>query len=128
MSPIFWRVLHQWEVCHPDEFVAIVRDHLQAQIAASTSPYCLLVNPLLLESGQGQWCDEIVVVDVPETVQIERTMARDDNSRSQVASIMAAQMTRKARREKASKVINNDQDLVSLYEQVETLHRELLQK
>ena len=55
-------------------------------------------------------------------------MARDDNSRSQVESIMAAQMTRKARREKASKVINNDQDLVSLYEQVETLHRELLQK
>ena len=74
------------------------------------------------------WCDEIVVVDVPETVQIERTMARDENSRSQVESIMAAQMTREARREKASRVINNDQDLVSLYEQVETLHRELLQK
>ena len=106
----------------------LIRDHLQAQIAASTSPYCLLVNPLLLESGQGQWCDEIVVVDVPETVQIERTMARDDNSRSQVESIMAAQMTRKARREKASKVINNDQDLMSLYKQVETLHRKLLQK
>ena len=105
----------------------LISDHLQAQIAASTSPYCLLVNPLLLESGQGHWCDEIVVVDVSETVQIERTMARDDNSRSQVESIMAAQMTREARLEKASKVITNDQDLGSLYEQVETLHRELLQ-
>ena len=101
----------------------LISDHLQAQIAASTSPYCLLVNPLLLESGQGHWCDEIVVVDVSETVQIERTMARDDNSRSQVESIMAAQMTREARLEKASKVITNDQDLGSLYEQVETLHR-----
>ena len=105
----------------------LISDHLQAQIAASTSHYCLLVNPLLLESGQGHWCDEIVVVDVSETVQIERTMARDDNSRSQVESIMAAQMTREARLEKASKVITNDQDLGSLYEQVETLHRELLQ-
>ena len=94
----------------------LISDHLQAQIAASTSPYCLLVNPLLL------------VVDVSETMQLERTMARDDNSRSQVESIMAAQMTREARREKASKVITNDLDLGSLYKQVETLHRELLQK
>ena len=99
---------------------------MHTQIAASTSPYCLLVNPLLLESGQGQWCDEIVVVDVSETVQIERTMARDDNSRSQVESIMAVQMTRKARLEKASKVITNDQDFRFLREQVEALHRELL--
>ena len=30
-------------------------------------------------------------------------------------------MTREARQEKASKVINNDQDLMSLYKQVETL-------
>ena len=104
----------------------LIRDHLQAQIAASTSSYCLLVNPLLLESGQGQWCDEIVVVDVPETLQIERTMARDDNSRSQVESIMAVQMTRKARLEKASKVITNDQDFRFLRERVEALHRELL--
>ena len=121
-SPIIGNA-NGYKVFHP-----LIRDHLQAQIAASTSSYCLLVNPLLLESGQGQWCDEIVVVDVPETLQIERTMARDDNSRSQVESIMAAQMTREARREKASKVINNDQDLMSLYKQVETLHRELLQK
>ena len=104
----------------------LINDHLQAQIAASSSPYCLLVNPLLLESGQDQWCDEIVVVDVPETIQIERTMARDDNSRSQVESIMAVQMTRKARLEKASKVLTNDQDFRFLREQIEALHRELL--
>ena len=35
-------------------------------------------------------------------------------------------MTRKARREKASKVITNDQDFRFLREQVEALHRELL--
>ena len=104
----------------------LINHHLQAQIAESSSPYCLLVNPLLLESGQNQWCDEIVVVDVPETIQIERTMVRDDNSRSQVESIMAVQMTRTARLEKASKVITNDQDLRFLREQVEALHRELL--
>ena len=105
----------------------LIGDYLRAQIAASTSPYCLLVNPLLLESGQGHWCDEIVVVDVPETVQVARTMARDDNSRSQVESIMAAQMARSARLQHASKIITNDKDLTHLHDQIDTLHKDLLQ-
>ena len=105
----------------------LISDYLRAQIAASTSPYCLLVNPLLLESGQGHWCDEIVVVDVPETVQVARTMARDDNSRSQVESIMAAQMARSARLQHASKIITNDKDLTHLHDQINTLHKDLLQ-
>ena len=104
----------------------LISEYLQAQIAASTSPYCLLVNPLLLESGQGHWCDEIVVVDVPEAMQLERTMARDDNSRSQVESIMAAQMARPARLQQASKIITNDKDLTHLHQQIEILHKELL--
>ena len=105
----------------------LISDYLRAQIAASTSPYCLLVNPLLLESGQGHWCDEILVVDVPETVQVARTMARDDNSRSQVESIMAAQMARSARLQHASKIITNDKDLTHLHDQIDTLHKDLLQ-
>ena len=104
----------------------LISGYLQAQVAASTSPYCLLVNPLLLESGQGHWCDEIVVVDVPEAMQLERTMARDDNSRSQVESIMAAQMARPTRLQQASKIITNDKDLTHLHQQIDTLHEELL--
>ena len=110
------------DLLHP-----LINNYLRAQIAASTSPYCLLVNPLLLESGQGHWCDEIIVVDVAETVQVARTMARDDNSRSQVESIMAAQMARSARLQHASKIITNDKDLTHLQDQIDTLHKDLLQ-
>jgi dephospho-CoA kinase len=54
-------------------------------------------------------------------------MARDDNSRSQVESIMAAQMARSARLQHASKIITNDKDLTHLHDQIDTLHKDLLQ-
>lgn len=104
----------------------LISQYLQDQIAESTSPYCLLVNPLLLESGQARWCDEIVVVDVSEEVQISRTMARDDNSRRQVEAIVAAQLKRSDRLAQASRTLTNDGDLDYLYRQVDSLHQELL--
>lgn len=104
----------------------LISQYLHVQIAESSSPYCLLVNPLLLESGQGSWCDEVVVVDVSEEVQISRTMARDDNSRSQVEAIVAAQLKREDRLAQASRTLINDGDLAHLYRQVDALHRTLL--
>lgn len=104
----------------------LISQYLQDQITKSTSPYCLLVNPLLLESGQASWCDEIVVVDVSEEVQISRTMARDDNSRSQVEAIVAAQLKREDRLAQASRTLTNDGDLPYLYRQVDALHEAFL--
>ena len=104
----------------------LISQYLQDRVAESTSPYCLLVNPLLLESGQARWCDEIVVVDVSEEVQIARTMARDDNPRSQVEAIVAAQLKRGDRLAQASRTLTNDRDLPHLYRQVDALHQELL--
>ena len=76
--------------------------------------------------GQARWCDEIVVVDVSEEVQIARTMTRDDNPRSQVEAIVAAQLKRGDRLAQASRTLTNDGDLPHLYRQVDALHQELL--
>lgn len=115
----------QWlqKLLHP-----LISTYLQDQVAASATAYCLLVNPLLLESGQARWCDEVVVVDVSEEVQITRTMARDDNSRDQVEAIVAAQLKREDRLAKASRIIRNDGDLAHLHEQVQSLHEEFSAK
>ena len=40
------------------------------------SAYAVLSSPLLLESGQSDMVDLSVVVDVPEALQIKRTMER----------------------------------------------------
>ena len=68
------------------------------------------------------------MVDVPVETQIERTMARDDNPRTQVQAILDAQMERTARLGLADHVITNDQDLDYLHEQVDTLHEALMNR
>lgn len=103
-----------------------IRDEITRQLSEASSPYVVLSSPLLLESGQNTFADYVVVVDVPEEVQLKRTMARDDNSEALVKQIMAAQLDRQTRLSRADTSITNDASLTELYERVETLHEDLL--
>ncbi|MGO1501773.1 MAG: dephospho-CoA kinase, partial [Marinobacter sp.] len=89
----------------------IIREELTRQLHPGdyALPYVLLVSPLLLETDQHQLAERVVVVDVPVDVQIERTMARDTNSRDQVERIISAQMPREQRVARADTVIDNSQ-------------------
>ena len=79
-----------------------------------------------MESGQSTFAHYVVVVDVPEEVQLTRTMARDDNSEALVKQIMAAQLDRQTRLSRADTSIPNDGSLETLNERVEKLHEDLL--
>ena len=103
-----------------------IRDELTRQMAAAQSAYVVLSSPLLLESGQSEMVDLSVVVDVPEAVQIERTMARDQNERALVEQIMAAQLDRATRISRADIVIDNSGSLEALHIRGARLHRTLL--
>jgi len=103
-----------------------IREELARQMSAADSAYVVLSSPLLLESGQSAMVDLSVVVDVPEDTQIERTMARDDNSQALVEGIMAAQLDRDTRIARADIVIDNSGTLDALYERGEVLHQTLL--
>jgi dephospho-CoA kinase len=103
-----------------------IRDELTRQMAAAQSPYVVLSSPLLLESGQSEMVDLSVVVDVPEAVQIERTIARDQNDRALVEQIMAAQLDRATRISRADIVIDNSGSLEALHLRGAQLHRTLL--
>lgn len=105
-----------------------IRDEITRQLSEASSPYVVLSSPLLLESGQNTLADYVVVVDVPEDVQLKRTMARDDNSEALVKQIMAAQLDRQTRLSRADASIMNDTSLEELYERVEALHEDLLLK
>lgn len=106
----------------------IIRQELIRQLSPEdyNLPYVMLVSPLLLETNQHELVERIVVVDVPEETQIDRTMARDGNSREQVERILAAQMPRAARREKADAIINNAQPLERVEASVHALHQRFL--
>ena len=103
-----------------------IREEIARQLSEATSPYVVLSSPLLLESGQNTFADYVVVVDVPEEVQLSRTMARDDNTEALVKQIMAAQLDRQARLSRTDTSIMNDGSLEALYERVEKLHDDLL--
>ena len=103
-----------------------IREEIARQLSEATSPYVVLSSPLLLESGQNTFADYVVVVDVPEEVQLTRTMARDDDSETLVKQIMAAQLDRQTRLSRADTSITNDASLTELYERVESLHEDLL--
>ena len=105
-----------------------IRDELARQMSETDSPYVVLSSPLLLESGQSEMVDVSVVVDVPEAVQIERTMARDQNDRQLVEQIMAAQLDRETRIERSDIVIDNSTSLEALHERAAVLHETLLKR
>ena len=103
-----------------------IRDEIARQLSEASSPYVVLSSPLLLESGQNTFADYVVVVDVPEELQLKRTMARDDNSEALVKQIMAAQLDRQTRLARADTSITNDASLEELCERVEAMHEDLL--
>ncbi|MDV6316021.1 dephospho-CoA kinase [Idiomarina sp. HP20-50] len=109
------------ELLHP-----AIRQEILTQLEQAQSPYAILSAPLLLENGLEQYCQRVIVVDVPETTQIERTVQRDDSPRTEVEAIMAAQLSREKRLEKADDVLHNDGSLEMLQKQVNDLHQRYL--
>jgi dephospho-CoA kinase len=90
-------------ILHP-----MIRSESDRQIREAVGLYTMLVVPLLIESGR--WrdrIDRVLVVDCPESVQIERVIARSGLAREQVLAILAAQAQREARLAAADDVINN---------------------
>jgi len=109
------------QLTHP-----LIGEEILNQLAAATSDYAILSSPLLLETSQGELAGITVVVDVPESTQLERTMARDNNDEAQVRRIMAAQMSREERLARADIVIDNSQPISALDDVVRELHKEFL--
>ena len=105
-----------------------IREEIARQLSAATSPYVVLSSPLLLESGQNSFADYVVVVDVPEELQVARTSARDNNDPTLVRKIMAAQLSRTDRITRGDEVIDNRGSLDELREQVDALHQRLLSR
>lgn len=109
-------------ILHP-----MVRDESDRQLGAARSQYVILMIPLLVESGRPrERCDQIVVVDCPEPVQIERVARRDRLERAQIEAIVRAQVSRARRLAHADHVLDNSATEAMLEAQVDHVHRALL--
>ena len=103
-----------------------VRAMLAAQCRDATSAYAIAAIPLLAEGGARNaypWLARILVVDVPESVQLERLQRRDGIDAQLAANMLAAQVSRRERLDIADDVIVNDGPLDALDAQVAALDR-----
>lgn len=94
------------------------------QMHAASSPYSIVVNPLL-RTRQPQY-DRFVVVDVPTETQIQRAMARDGMTRELAERMVSSQTERETRLRLADDIITNDQTEAHVENQVDRLHRRYL--
>jgi dephospho-CoA kinase len=118
---------------HPDErrwlealLHPLIYRELERQVNESVSPYCLLVIPLILETGHRDFVDRLLVVDcLPET-QRRRLQVRDGLDETAMDRILSAQFSREQRLSAADDVIVNEGPIQSLRRLIERLHRDYL--
>lgn len=98
-----------------------------AELEAAAGPDDLVVHdiPLLAESGRADTFDEVLVVDVPPEVQVERMVRERGMTREDAEARIAAQASRADRLAIATYVIDNTGTLEELRARVEEIHAEL---
>ena len=102
------------ELLHP-----AIRARILERIERSTSPWLMLSVPLLLENKSAyDFVDRVLVVDVPESVQLSRTMLRDNATKDEVTRILQSQLPRSKRLAMADDVVENSGDPLQLQEQL----------
>jgi len=100
-----------------------VRQAMVEGLEGLEADYAILVIPLLLEAAQQQLVDRVLVVDLPESRQIERAAARDGLDAAAIRHILDVQCRREDRLRAADDVIDNSLDPDRLAIQVDRLDR-----
>lgn len=110
------------DLLHP-----LIKQKIQEEVAKSTSPYCIVVIPLLIETGAYDLVDRVLVVDASVQKQILRTTQRDKTSSVFVVDIIKSQASREERMSIATDIIYNEGDLEELKNKVYQQHLKYLE-
>lgn len=110
-------------ILHP-----LIQTEIRARLQQVRGPYCILAVPLLIESAALRaLAHRILVIDVPEEVQLARLMQRDGMSAEQCQAMLAAQASRARRLEAADDVVDNATDVTALQRQLDSVHARYLE-
>jgi dephospho-CoA kinase len=110
------------EILHP-----VIYQEINEQISTVDYPYCLIVIPLLIETQAMDRYDRILLVDIPEHIQIKRATERDNTSTQIVEKIIKNQANRKQRLRYANDIIDNSVKIEELNKAVHRLHDKYLE-
>ena len=102
-----------------------VRQKMNEAAKRANTPYVIFSIPLLIETGQAENFDHVVVVETPRDLRAKRVLERSGLDQDAFSAIDDAQASDAARRRAASDIIRNDDSLQSLHAQVDALHQRL---
>ena len=108
-------------ILHP-----LIRSRTLAKLAELEAPYALVAVPLLVETSFGDLVERILVVDCPESLQLERLMRRDAIPKAEALAMVRAQVDRATRLKAAHDIIDNSGTTDATRRQVELTHRRYL--
>jgi dephospho-CoA kinase len=109
-------------IVHP----AVGKEILERLGNAGEDDVVVIDIPLLTENTRAErGLQKVIVVDVPEEVQVQRAVARGGQTESDIRARMAKQASREDRRAMADIVIDNAGSLADLEPQVDALWKEL---
>jgi len=99
---------------------------VEQQVQEASSPYCIIVVPLLIEGQHQKRFNSILVIDSDENLQIDRASSRDNRSKEDIQAIINNQVTREQRLASAEFIIVNNDDLNTLNIEIQKLHDDFL--
>jgi len=109
------------QITHP-----AIRCSIIQQLRQAASPYVLLASPLLFETSQHELAQRSLLIDASEELQIQRASQRDGQNAEQIKKIIAAQMPRAQKQQRADDIVLNDGHLDHLYLHLQPLHEKYL--
>ena len=109
-------------IVHP-----LVKSGIEVFINNSKSDYCIIVAPLIYETGSYKFYDRILVIDCDVNTQIKRTSKRDNQTKNEIVNILNKQATREERISIADEVILNNGSIEHLRNSVLDTHKKYME-
>jgi len=109
-------------ILHP-----LIQQQVLNKLKTIDAPYCLVVIPLLAETGNQYPHHRVLVIDIDRHTQVQRTMSRDSVDEPTANRILDTQVSREQRLALATDIIDNTGSLEQLTEQVNALHKKYMQ-
>ena len=110
------------KIVHP-----IVKSSISTFISKASSPYIIVMLPLIFETKSQENYDRIITVDCDVELQISRATIRDTQNEEQISTIIDKQATREDRISISDDVILNNKSLDDLKAQVLNLHLQYME-
>lgn len=109
-----------------DQLHPRIKEEIKRQASLATSPYALIVVPLMFETHFDELVSFVICVDLDVEQQVKRTCLRDHIDEELARKIISAQMDRYERKRRSQEVIYNAGSLAKKKAKILKLHQKFL--